>query len=178
MSTRRTSSIFFKDSLLRWIIIGALLGVLGGIAWIAFAEPAQWQVTAQGIILDEEAAKGRFSVLVTFILIGIVVSFFWGLFAGFSERDRGWRCVPVFALVAVAAALIAWQVGVHFGPPDPATVKGIPVGGQIPQRLAVDSIGPFILWPIFALIGLFVAVYSATNGGNDRFRHRNEVVGR
>lgn len=165
------------NSLLKWIGAGLLLGVLGGIAWIVFAQPAQWQVTAQGIILDEEAAKGRFSVIVTFILIGIVVSFGWGLFAGISQRDRGWRCVPVFPLVALAAALIAWQIGVHFGPPDPATVKGVAVGGMIPQKLAVDSFGPFVIWPIFALIGLFVAVYSAAYGGDDRTRHRDEVAG-
>lgn len=165
------------SGLLKWIGVDLVLGVLAGFLWVVLAEPARWQVTAGGTILDEQSSRGRFGVIVTFVLIGLVVSFLWGLLAGIAQRERGWICVPVFAAVALCAALIAWRVGVHFGPPDPLSVKGTPVGGTIEQQLAVDTLSPFLVWPIFALVGLFVAAYSARDRGDEGTGHRDEIVG-
>ena len=85
--------------------------------------------------------------------------------------------VPVFALVAVAAGLIAWKVGAILGPPDPATVKDAKLGGSIPQQLTIDAVAPFLVWPIFAMVGQFLAVYLTGDRGHDGSRHRDEVIG-
>ena len=51
----------------RWSLAMLLLGVVGGLVWVWLAEPAEWEVTARGIILTEEAAQGQFRVIVTFV---------------------------------------------------------------------------------------------------------------
>ena len=53
--------------------------------------------------------------------------------------------------------MIAWRVGVLLGPPDPTSVKGLTVGDHVPAELAVDGIAPFLVWPIFGLVGLIGA---------------------
>lgn len=159
-----------------WVGGAVLLGVAAGFAWVLLANPAEWEVTSDGIILTEEGAKGRFGVIVTYVLIGIVVSFVWGLVAGLKNRDVGWSLVPAFAVAAFLAGVIAWRIGVAFGPPDPASVTGTSPGDRIPQQLAIDAFAPFLVWPIFSLIGLLLAVYSAGDAGADGTRRRDEVV--
>lgn len=165
------------SALIRSIAAMLVLGVVAGLLWLWLASPAEFKVTDQGAILDEEASKGRFGVIVTFVLIGVVVAFLWGFFAGRVLHERGWTMVPVFALVAVAAALIAWKIGVALGPPDPSTVKGAKLGDSIPEQLTVDAIAPFLVWPIFAIAGQFLAVYLSGNRGHEPSRHRDEVTG-
>ena len=165
------------STLLKAVGSALILGVVAGLLWLWLADPAEWQVTAQGTILDEQAAKGRFGVIVTFVIISIVIAFVWGLLAGRALSQRGWIMVPVFALVSVAAGLIAWKVGAILGPPDPATVKGVKIGGTIPQQLTVDAVSPFLVWPIFALVGQFLAVYLSGNRSDESARHRDEVLG-
>ena len=53
------------------------LGVVAGWVWVQFAHPAEWEVRTGGsIVLTEEAAGDRFSVVVVFIAIGAIAS--WG----------------------------------------------------------------------------------------------------
>jgi hypothetical protein len=164
-------------AVINWVAGLLVLGVVGGFAWLLLAHPAEWQVTKDGMVLSEEGSKGRFGVIVTYVLIGIVVSLLWGLVAGLKLRDMGWTLVPFFAIAALVAGVLTWRIGVAFGPPDPATVTGTSVGDKVPQRLAVDTFTPFLIWPIFALVGLFVAVYSSGDGGAKGARRRDEVVG-
>lgn len=164
-------------AVLNWAAGLLALGTASGFGWLLLANPAQWEVTSDGTVLTEEGAKGRFGVIVTYVVIGIVVAFVWGLVAGLKLRDIGWPLVPVFAFAAILAGVLAWRIGVAFGPPDPATVTGTAVGDKIPQRLAIDAFTPFLVWPIFALAGLFVAVYSTGDAGAKGTRHRDEVSG-
>ena len=167
-----------ERGLIKWVAAVLVLGALSGVAWLLLANPAEWEVTADGVILTEEGAKGRFGVIVTFVLIGIVASFVWGLVAGLKLHDVGWPLVPVFAIGALLASVIAWQIGAAFGPPDPASVTGSSVGDRLPQELTIDSFAPFLVWPIFALCGLLLAVYySSGDVGPKGSRHRDEVLG-
>jgi len=71
-----------------------------------------------------------------------------------SLRDTGWVTTPLVVVATLAAAVIAWRLGVHLGPPDPSSVKGVPVGGHIPARFTIDGVSPFLVWPIAGLVGL------------------------
>jgi hypothetical protein len=164
-------------TVLKWVAGVLVLGVASGIVWLLLANPAEWEVTDDGIILTEEGAKGRFGVIVTFVLIGIVVAFLGGLIAGLRLRGIGWLLVPASAVAALLAGVIAWQIGAVFGPPDPASVTGTSVGDKIPQQLAIDTFAPFLVWPIFALVGVLLAVYSAGDAGPNGSGHSDEVVG-
>jgi hypothetical protein len=147
-----------------------VLGAVGGLLWVWLAQPAEWEVTARGVVLTEEAVRGQFSVVVTFVCVGAVLTLAWGWAAARSLAELGWVLVPVFAVVAGAAAVIAWQVGVALGPPDPRDVVDPALGDRLPSPLEIDAVAPFLVWPMFALIGLLLSAWldrSESDGADD-----------
>ena len=142
-----------------WSVGMLVLGVVGGLVWVWLAEPAVWEVTARGITLTEEASRSQFSVVATFVGIGAVTCFCWGLPAGHVLRELGWVLVPIFATVAVLASLMAWRVGVALGPTDPRDVTNPSLGDRLPAPLEIDAVAPFLVWPMFALLGLLLAAW-------------------
>jgi hypothetical protein len=136
-----------------------VLGAAGGLLWLWLAEPAEWEVTTAGIVLTEDAARGQFGVVVMFVGLGAALCLVWGWAAGRAMRDVGWTLVPVFAGVAGVAAVIAWQVGVALGPTHPRDVADPSLGDRLPAPLEIDSVAPFLVWPMFALLGLLLAAW-------------------
>ena len=140
--------------LIRWSAVMLVLGVVGGLLWVWQADPAEWDVTKDGILLSEDAVRGQFSVVVTFMLVGAALSFLWAWAAGHAMRDLGWVRVPFFAVAAVVAGLIAWRIGVWLGPAGPEQASSPEVGDHLASQLKIDAVAPFLAWPIFALLGL------------------------
>ncbi|MCW2769102.1 MAG: hypothetical protein JWR27_535 [Aeromicrobium sp.] len=131
-----------------------LLGIAAGFVWLWLANPAEWEARAEGIVLTEAAARGEFAVIVVFVLIGAVTSLAWAWGATVVLGDIGWVITPIVVVLSVVASILAWRVGVELGPPDPGSVSGVKVGDTIPARLAIDGVAPFLVWPIFALVGV------------------------
>lgn len=104
--------------------------------------------------MDEAASKGQFAVIVVFIAIGAVASLLLGSFMAWALRDAGWVTTPLVVVATLAAAVIAWRLGVLLGPPDPSSVKDVSVGGHVPARLDVNGFSAFLVWPISGLVGL------------------------
>ncbi len=155
---------------LPWSVAMLVLGAVGGLLWLWLAKPAEWEVTSRGVILTEEAARGQFAVVVTFVSVGAVLSLIWGWAGGRSLRELGWVLVPVFAAVAGVAAVIAWQVGVALGPSDPRETVEPALGDRLPSPLEIDAVAPFLVWPMFALLGLLVSAWldrSERDGADD-----------
>lgn len=136
------------------VLVLLVASALAGVAWSSWAEPARWQVTEQGVVLTQEASQGQFGVEVLFIGIGVGVCLAWGLTVGVLGRSLGWAVVLLTAGAAALASLLAWQVGVSLGPPDPQTVQGLSLGDSFPDQLAVSSLSSFLAWPVAALGGL------------------------
>ncbi|MEJ7633413.1 hypothetical protein [Aeromicrobium sp.] len=130
-----------------------MLGIAAGFVWLTLANPAEWEARAEGIVLTEAAARGQFSVIVTFVAVGAVASVLWGAFLAKALDDLGWLLTPIVIASSVIVAVVAWRFGVWQGPPDPASVTGVAVGDRVPAKLAVDGFSPFVVWPIFGLIG-------------------------
>ena len=143
------------------VSLGTLLtGLVGGLVWLWLARPAEWEGRNGGLVLTEFAARGQFSVVVVFVLVGVVASIVSGAVTARMLPDLGWPAVPLVLLLSALAALVAWRVGVELGPPDPSTVAGVSDGDRVPARLAVDTPAAFLVWPIFGLLGLVVATWS------------------
>ncbi len=148
--------------ILAWSLGMLLVGAVGGILWFWLAEPAVWVVSDRGIGVSESASRAQFGVVVTFVTIGAAICLMWGWAAGFALRDIGWLLVPVFAVVAGLAALIAWRVGFTLGPTNPRdirTMAGLSVGDRLPAPHDIDAVAPFLVWPMFALVGLLFATW-------------------
>ena len=152
---------------LLWSVGMLVLGAAGGLLWLWLAEPAEWEVTTLGIVLTEEAAQGQFAVIVTFVSVGAVLCLGWGWAAGRALGEVGWLLVPAFALMAGGAAVIAWQIGVAFGPTHPRDVVGPSLGDRLPAPLEIDSVAPFLVWPMFALLGLLLAAWLDRSGADE-----------
>ncbi|MCU1675982.1 MAG: hypothetical protein JWM93_740 [Frankiales bacterium] len=148
-------------------VLMPLLGVVGGLAWLWLAHPAQWEARESGIVLTEAAARGRFAVIVVFVAIGVIASFVWAWGATWALPDLGWLLIPLVLVLTAVAALIAWRVGVELGPPAPGSVAGVSIGDRLPDRLGVDGLAPFLVWPIFGLIGVIGATWMAPRGARD-----------
>lgn len=148
-------------------VASLLAGLVGGLVWLWLARPAEWEGRDGGIVLNEAAARGQFSVVVVFVLVGAVVSVVCGAALVRAVPDLGWLAVPVVVLLTVAASLVAWRVGVELGPPPPESVVGVEVGQKVPAQLAVDGLVPFFVWPIFGLAGVIAATWAGDRRGAD-----------
>lgn len=135
-----------------------LLGIAAGFVWLLLAQPAEWEVRQEGIVLTEAASKGQFSVVVLFVIVGAVASLIGGIFAAFTLPDLSWALIPFVVVLAVIGSVLAWRLGVALGPDDPATATGVSVGDRIPAELSVDGLAPFLVWPIAALLGLIATI--------------------
>ncbi|MGJ9412033.1 hypothetical protein ACHAAC_04905 [Aeromicrobium sp. CF4.19] len=145
-----------------------LLSVAAGWAWQLWAEPGRWEVTEAGVVLTQQAAQGQFGVEVLFVGIGALVCLLWAGVAGALCRDGGWVLAPVFAVAALGASLLAWQVGLALGPPDPTTVTGVSLGDTFPDQITVDSAVSFLVWPIAALGGLVLGLVTTVDARRSR----------
>lgn len=145
-------------------VVMLLLGIASGLVWLWLAHPAEWEVRPTGLVLTEGASRDQFSVVVVFAIIGAVVSVVWASVATLVLEDIGWVVTPVVVVVSVLAAVVAWRVGVELGPPSPVSVTGVTVGDTVPSRLDVDGVAPFLVWPIFAVVGVVLG----TLGRRDR----------
>lgn len=137
-----------------------IVAIVAGLVWLWFAEPAEWEVREGGVVLTEAASRGQFSVIVVFVLVGIVTSFVWAWGVSWVLADLGWLLVPAVVVLTTVAAVVAWRVGVELGPPSPASVSDVSVGDRIPAQLEVDGLAPFLVWPIFGLAGVIGATWT------------------
>ena len=147
-----------KTSLL--VIVMLLLGVAVGFVWEALAKPAEWEVREGGsIVLTEIAARDQFGVIVVFVIAGIIASLVWGVVATLVLKDLGWRLTPLVVVATLAAAVIAWRIGVAIGPVGPREAVDPAVGDRLPSKLAVDGIAPFFAWPVFGVAGIVLTTW-------------------
>lgn len=136
-----------------------LLGVMVGGLWVLLARPASWQVTDRGIVLTEAASTRQAGVELTFVALGAVASLLAGLVVGHLLRRLGWLVVPLVALGATLASVVAWRVGLWLGPGDPAATPDPQVGQRIPAQLAVESLASFVVWPMAGLLGVVLVTW-------------------
>lgn len=138
-----------------------LLGVGVGALWALWADPGRWEVTEAGAVLSQRAASAQFGVELLFGGLGAVAALVWAFVAGVALRHAGWLLVPLCLLLSALAGLVAWQVGMALGPPDPRSVTGLSLGDTFPDEIRLDSFVTFLAWPVGALTGLVLGLMVA-----------------
>ncbi|WP_375003154.1 hypothetical protein [Aeromicrobium sp. CTD01-1L150] len=144
--------------MIKSVVVLLLLALAAGWAWELLAEPPRWEVTEEGAVLTQQAAQTQFRVELLFIGVGVVLCGVWAAVLGGWCRVVGWWLAPLVALSAAAAAVVAWQVGVRLGPPDPSGVTGLAVGETFPDAMQTPSLAAFLLWSVAALGGLVLGL--------------------
>lgn len=150
-------------------------GVPAAFAWWAFGRPAQWLVTERGLILTEDQATGRFQVVAVFTIVGAVVGLLSGVLVHRLTRPARWQVVVGLAAAATASALLCWRLGIWLGPPPPQDVEGAEVLELVPSQFAVDTVVPFLVWPLAAVLAYTLSLYLSTDGVDEDWDDTDET---
>lgn len=149
--------------LVRALLVTAVVliaaGVLGAWLWTQLADPPTFRVVKANAVMGEEQAGRQFGVDLSYALIGLGLSAPLGFLAGWRWHRVGWPLVVAAAVGAGLGAVVAWRVGIAWGPADPATLwRGAQVGDRLPEQLDVHAEGLLLSWPVGALVGVLLAV--------------------
>lgn len=147
---------------MRWplsvLLMTVLTGLAGAVVWALLAEPARWTVVDNGLQMGQEAVTSQFGVSLAFAVVGLGGGLLLGFLLGVLARPVGWPLVIIAAGAGAVATVIAWQLGMMWGPPDPSTVSGVTTGDTVPDELAVTVPAAFLAWSIAAIAGLLPGV--------------------
>ena len=142
------------------------LGVLGAVVWWLLVDPALYTKAANGGLGMGEGqlgkrfnADGWYAVIAGIggLLSGTALSWWRG-------RDPLLTSTLVLGGSLVAAGVMS-VLGGWLGPPDPESVAAsVEVGATVPMRLAVDSAVCYLVWPVTALIGCLIVLWSPPPG--------------
>lgn len=144
-------------------------GVPAAFAWWAFGRPAGWLMTERGLLLTESQATGQFQVVAVFTIVGIVVALVSGFLVHRLTRPARWQAVVGLTGASVASALVCWRLGIWLGPPPPQDVTGAEVLELVPSQFAVDTIVPFLVWPLAAVLAYTLSLYLSTDGVDEEW---------
>jgi hypothetical protein len=147
----------------RWWVVAFLAGLAAGLLWWGVTDTATWSVTKDGPVMTDDNVRRQFGVIVNFVFIGAGVSLLLGFAVAFFS-DVHWPAVPLVALMAGQASVLAWGVGRVLGPDVPKRLG--PVGSRGHAALTVDSPAPFFAWAVFAVAGLLLGMWL--------FRHESQ----
>jgi len=139
-----------------------VLGVVGGILWWLHVDPAEFTKAGNGALaMGEVELAERFNDDGWFAVIAGVV----GLLSGagvvwWRSRDPLLTVALVLVGSTLAAAVMAF-LGQLLGPADPdSVVAATAVGAIIPMQLEVTGFVCYLVWPLTALAGALLVLWS------------------
>jgi hypothetical protein len=157
--SRRSAAL---EDLVAVLGVYVVLGVLGAVAWWLLVDPALYTKAVDGGLGMGEGqlgkrfnADGWYAVIAGIggLLSGTAVSWWRG-------RDPLLTSALVLGGSLVAAGVMA-VLGGWLGPPDPeSAAAAVEVGDTVPMQLAVDATVCYLVWPVTALIGCLIVLWS------------------
>lgn len=137
------------------------VGALGGLLWWLVVEPAELTRTPEGSVMGEAELAQQFASDGWYAVIAVVAGFLTGMaLAWWRARDFLLTTVLLVPGAATAAAVMAWT-GRVLGPSDPdAVIKDLPRGATVPVELVVSATPSYLMWPIAALVGALMVLWS------------------
>lgn len=165
------------------VVAFAVAGTAGGWLWHHLWDPPAGTAYQGMWYPDDETSLGNmFDATGIYACVGFVGGLVLGVLTGLFARRHELVAVGAVVVGSVLAAWITYRLGVHLGPPDPATVAAhAPDRTPIPQQMQVSGHSPYVAWSIGALLGagvLFLATSSTSRpkisaaGHDDEDRRR------
>jgi hypothetical protein len=158
----------------RWWYLSVLLGIVAGVVWWAVTDTGRWVITAAGATMSEGQSQRQFGAIVTFVIIGAVVCFLFGLVITLAVGEHWWL-VPAVAVMSGFAAGLAWLVGHLLGPDGPSKADKSSIGAHVPSALTIDSAAPFVAWAVFGVAGVLVGTWALDRAS---VRHQDPSLNR
>jgi hypothetical protein len=150
---------------------GAVLGIVGGLAWSALAPQAQFQVASRGVAYVVNPETTAFIAAdAWFVAVGLVGGALIGL-AAYLLGVRRLGPLPVVGALAgaTAAAFLAWWTGSSIGVTGFRHQLSVArPGALIHQPVDLGAHGALAFWPLAA--GIVIAGIELTGSMRDRQR--------
>lgn len=141
------------------------VGVVGAVLWWLLCDTATFTVTRNGgLAMGEAELAQRFNPDAWYAVIAAVLGVVSGAaVTWWRSRDQVLTSVLLLVGSALAAAVMA-VLGGWLGPADPETlVATAQAGARLAAPLAVDAPAIYFVWPVSALIGALVVLWSPTS---------------
>jgi hypothetical protein len=146
------------------VVLGAfvLLGLASGVLWWLLVDPATFTKLKGGGTMSELQLGLEFSTDGWYAVIAAVCGIVFGsLLTWWRSRDFLLTTVLVAVGSALAAAVMA-VTGHLLGPADPkAVLAHAALGAHVPVQLDVAGKATYLVWPIAALIGALLVLWSS-----------------
>jgi hypothetical protein len=143
--------------LLSFVVAALVVGVV----WPHVVDPVTVRRNDIGLLTGEVALGEKFDNVGWYALLAGGFGLLLG--AVLASRRRTHEVVTLLAIVA-GAFLAAWlsaRVGTWLGPDDPNQVlANAKVGATAPDRVVVTADSAYLMWPISALVGCAVVLWS------------------
>lgn len=153
------------------LVLFPVVGVLGGLVWSWWADPATFTVAARQTFMSEEQLARLFAVEARYAVVGVVGGAAVAAGLGVWLRRSGWFLVVGVLGGSGVAALLSYLVGVWLGPDDAAAAaEAASTGDTVAAPFEVQTAGMFFCWTVGALAGLVVAVWLADRDPADLAR--------
>ncbi|HET9859896.1 MAG TPA: hypothetical protein VFQ19_08965 [Nocardioidaceae bacterium] len=139
-----------------------LLGLVCGLLWWLLVDPAVFtKAQGGGGSMGEVELSNRFNGDGWYAVIGAVAGLSSGVaLTWWRSRNFVLTTVLLVAGASLAAAVMA-LTGQALGPGDPdAALAAARVGAQVPVPLEVTAKASYLVWPMAALIGALVVLWS------------------
>jgi uncharacterized membrane protein YeaQ/YmgE (transglycosylase-associated protein family) len=142
-----------------------VVGLMCGVIWWLLVDPATFTKVGDGGSMGELELGNRFNGDGWYAVVAGVAGLVSGVvLTWWRSRDFLLTVVLLVAGSAVAAIVMAWT-GHWLGPGDPdAALKAAEVGEQVPVQLEVTATAGYLVWPITALIGALIVLWSPPQG--------------
>ena len=143
-------------------------GVLSAVLWSQLADPPMASVGAAQVFTGGDELSRQFGMDVTFAWTSALPALPVGAAAGALWHRHGWVQAVAVMLGGIAAGILAWRLGVTWGPGELADqLATASVGDRVPNALQLDSLGLLLSAPVAALVGFVLAVAFFGSGEPD-----------
>ena len=144
------------------LVLFSVVGVLGGLVWAWWADPATFTVAGRQTVMGEEQLGRLFGVEARYTVVGLAGGALVAAGLGVWLRRSGWLLVVGVLGGSGLAALLSYWVGVWLGPDDAAAAAdAASPDDTVAAPYEVETVGLFFCWTVGALAGLAVAVWLA-----------------
>jgi hypothetical protein len=150
-------------------VVYLALAVLGALVWWLLVDPAVFTKTdSGGLAMSEVELAKRFNDDGWFAVIGGVLGLLSGsALAWYRSRDPLLTAALVLVCSSAAGGAMA-LLGRLLGPAAPDSVASTaPVGATVPVQLEVTAAVSYLVWPITAMLGVLVVLWSPAPDARD-----------
>ncbi|CAN5448396.1 hypothetical protein BH11ACT8_BH11ACT8_25530 [soil metagenome] len=164
------------------LVAFAAAGLGGGWLWEQLWTPTKggvvdgtWysgtRVEGDFLVGDYPGLRHYFDATASFVFIGIVAGLVLAVVAALLTRRSELVMLVAVAAGSALACWLAYRLGTHLGPPDPAiAAKTADNGTLLDTNLSLKGKSPFVGWSLGALLGLVLTFFLTTGVAEVRRR--------